>query len=65
MLCGAITAYFMNKYKPHIWDYIGYPLAAGFAAGEAVSGLLNAGLVVAGVAGDEVGTQIGCPWNGC
>jgi uncharacterized oligopeptide transporter (OPT) family protein len=65
MLCGALTAYFMRKYKPDVWDIIGYPLAAGLSAGESISGLLNACLVLAGIDGDTKGTQIGCPWGSC
>ena|SRR5579871_2176566 len=65
MVCGATAAYLMNKYKPRLWEIYGYPLAAGFSAGEACSGLVNAGLVIAGVDGAKVGTSIGCPWGDC
>lgn len=65
MVCGALAAYFMNKYKPELWSYIGYPLAAGLAAGESCSGVLTAGLVIAEVDGGRLGTMVGCPWGDC
>ena len=65
MLCGAITAALVKKYKPAIWERYGYPAAAGLTAGESCSGLLTAGLLIAGVDASELGTQIGCPLPGC
>jgi uncharacterized oligopeptide transporter (OPT) family protein len=65
ILCGAIAAALVKKYKPAIWERYGYPAAAGLTAGEACSGLLTAGLLIAGFAATELGTQIGCPPVGC
>lgn len=39
----------------------GYPVAAGLAAGESCSGLLSAGLVLAGVGASQYGIQVGAP----
>jgi hypothetical protein len=65
MVCGAVSAFLVRKFKPRIWELYGYPFAAGMSAGEACTGLLIAGLVVAGVDGSHVGTQIGCPFGSC
>jgi uncharacterized oligopeptide transporter (OPT) family protein len=65
ILCGAIIAALVKKYKPAIWQRYGYPTAAGLAAGESCSGLFTAGLMIAGVSASKLGTQIGCPPTGC
>jgi len=65
MACGALFASLLKRYRPAIWERFGYPLAAGLAAGEACSGLINAGLVIGGVDGNKLGTQIGCPFGEC
>ena len=65
MVCGAITAALVRKLKPATWEKFGYPVAAGFTAGEACSGLLLAGLVIAGVDGGTLGTKIGCAFGDC
>jgi uncharacterized oligopeptide transporter (OPT) family protein len=65
ILCGAIAAALVKKYKPAIWERYGYPTAAGLAAGESCSGLFNACITIAGVSAAELGTEIGCPPTGC
>jgi len=63
MLCGAVVAFLFQKYRPALWELYGYPVAAGLTAGEACSGLLSAGLVLAGVGPDVKGSTIGMPWT--
>jgi len=63
LLCGALAAFFLKKYRPALWEMYGYPTAAGLAAGEACSGLLSAGLVLAGVGAEAKGSTIGLPWQ--
>lgn len=65
MVCGALFAFLLKRYRLAIWERFGYPLAAGLTAGEACSGLILAGLVIAGVNGAKIGTQIGCPFGEC
>jgi uncharacterized oligopeptide transporter (OPT) family protein len=65
LVCGAVCAFLVKKYKPQVWDMFGYPFAAGLSAGEACSGLLKAGLVIAGVGGSTKGSQVGCPFGDC
>lgn len=61
MVCGSIATFFLRRYKPKIWEMYGYPVAAGLAAGESCSGLLSAGLVLAGVGAGQYGIEIGAP----
>jgi uncharacterized oligopeptide transporter (OPT) family protein len=63
LVCGALGAFLVKKYKPTAWEKYGYPVAAGMTAGEACSGLLIAGLVIAGVDGGTKGTEFGCPFQ--
>ena len=63
MVFGAILAHFVQRYKPKFWDIHGFPIAAGLASGEACAGLPQAGLVIAGLDGDTVGTEIGVAWT--
>ena len=65
MVCGALFACLLKRYRPALWEKFGYPLAAGFTAGEACSGLITAGLVIDGIGGYEKGTMIGCPFGEC
>jgi uncharacterized oligopeptide transporter (OPT) family protein len=65
MVCGAVTAVLMKRLRPAVWELYGYPFAAGLTAGEACSGLLTVGLIIAGVGGNTLGTQIGCPFGSC
>jgi uncharacterized oligopeptide transporter (OPT) family protein len=61
MVCGSITTFFLRRYQPKIWETYGYPIAAGLAAGESCSGLLSAGLVLAGVGAGQYGIEAGAP----
>jgi len=65
MVNGAVAAWLVRKYKPDLFHQYGYPFAAGFSAGEAISGIVNACLTLANIGGTEVGSTIGCPWGSC
>jgi uncharacterized oligopeptide transporter (OPT) family protein len=62
MTLGAVLAYFVQRFRPIVWTIHGYPFAAGLSAGEACSGLVTAGLVIAGKDGDHMGSKIGEAW---
>jgi uncharacterized oligopeptide transporter (OPT) family protein len=63
MVFGAVLAYFVQRHRPKVWNVYGYPCAAGLAAGEACSGLVQAALVICEVDGDTVGSVIGVPFT--
>lgn len=63
MVVGAFAAHFARRYWPRKWDIYGFSIAAGLAAGEACSGIVQAGLVIGGVDGGTVGSEIGVGWT--
>ncbi|KAI1259107.1 OPT oligopeptide transporter protein-domain-containing protein [Xylariaceae sp. FL1019] len=64
-LFGALVAFAWRKWKLSSWDLYGYAVAAGFIAGEGLGGVVGAVLQIAGVSGDILGTNIGCPAYSC
>lgn len=57
---GSLSILLFNGTGQRCGTSMGYPCAAGFAAGEACSGLVQAGLIING---DTVGSQIGVPFT--
>ncbi|KAI0976478.1 OPT oligopeptide transporter protein-domain-containing protein [Xylaria arbuscula] len=64
-LFGALVAFAWRKWKLSSFELYGYAVAAGFIAGEGLGGVLGAVLQIAGVSGDVLGTNVGCPANAC
>ncbi|KAI1143707.1 oligopeptide transporter [Hypoxylon sp. FL0543] len=62
---GAIVAWIWRKWKLKSFDLYGYAVAAGFIAGEGLGGVVGAILQIAGVSGDILGTNAGCPAGYC
>ena len=60
---ASFAAHFARRYWPKKWDIYGFSIAAGLAAGEACSGIVQAGLVIGGVDGGTVGSEIGVGWT--
>jgi uncharacterized oligopeptide transporter (OPT) family protein len=64
-LLGATCAWIWRKWNLSSFELYGYAIAAGFIAGEGMGGVIGAILTLAGVSGDEKGTQVGCPARQC
>ncbi|KAI1306651.1 OPT oligopeptide transporter protein-domain-containing protein [Xylaria venustula] len=64
-LFGALVAFAWRKWKLSSFELYGYAVAAGFIAGEGLGGVVGAILQIAGVSGDVLGTNVGCPANAC
>ncbi|KAI1185606.1 OPT oligopeptide transporter protein-domain-containing protein [Nemania serpens] len=64
-LFGALLAFAWRKWKLSSFELYGYAVAAGFIAGEGLGGVIGAILQIAGVSGDVLGTNVGCPANAC
>ncbi len=64
-LFGALLAFAWKKWKLSSFELYGYAVAAGFIAGEGLGGVIGAVLQIAGVSGDVLGTNVGCPANSC
>ncbi|KAI0876660.1 OPT oligopeptide transporter protein-domain-containing protein [Hypoxylon argillaceum] len=64
-LFGALVAFAWRKWKLSSFELYGYAVAAGFIAGEGLGGVIGAVLQIAGVSGDILGTNAGCPANSC
>ncbi|KAI0448843.1 OPT oligopeptide transporter protein-domain-containing protein [Xylaria acuta] len=64
-LFGALVAFAWRKWKLSSFELYGYAVAAGFIAGEGLGGVIGAILQIAGVSGDVLGTNVGCPGNEC
>ncbi|KAI1346060.1 OPT oligopeptide transporter protein-domain-containing protein [Xylaria sp. FL0043] len=64
-LFGALLAFAWRKWKLSSFELYGYAVAAGFIAGEGLGGVVGAILQIAGVSGDVLGTNVGCPANEC
>ncbi|KAI0103793.1 OPT oligopeptide transporter protein-domain-containing protein [Nemania sp. FL0031] len=64
-LFGALLAFAWRKWKLSSFELYGYAVAAGFIAGEGLGGVVGAVLQIAGVSGDILGTNAGCPANAC
>ncbi|BFZ56735.1 hypothetical protein PYCC9005_003783 [Savitreella phatthalungensis] len=66
MAFGSTLSYIWLKKHPSSWNEYAYAVAAGFAAGEGIGGVVNAVLQVAKVSGDYYGSSVGCPgWEYC
>jgi len=61
MVIGAHVAYSWDKKWPKKWEIWGFALSAGLVAGEGMSGVLTALLVIVGAGGEKWGSAVGCP----